>query len=92
MPKQPRLNGAIALASNSPGMPTGYGNQSKLLAERLIGSGLEFAALSNYGLEGARSELKIANKSVPHYPRGFGLYSTDVIPVWYKDFANQHPD
>lgn len=92
MPKQPRLNGAIALASNSPGMPTGYGNQSKLLAEKLIESGLEFAALSNYGLEGTKSELKIANKSVPHYPRGFGLYSTDVIPVWFKDFANQHPD
>ena len=62
MSKQPRINGAIALASNSPGMPTGYGNQAKLLAEHAIRSGMKFAALSNYGLEGAHSTLDIAGE------------------------------
>jgi glycosyltransferase involved in cell wall biosynthesis len=92
MPKQPRINGAIALASNSPGMPTGYGNQGKLLAERAIRSGIKFAALSNYGLEGAHSTLDIAGQKVPHYPRGFTHYSVDVMDIWYQDFANKHPE
>ena len=89
---QPSLKGAVALASNTPGMPTGYGNQGAMLAERMLRSGLKFAALSNFGLEGKQSTLKIAGKEVPHYPRGLTNYSDDVIPVWYQDFANQHPD
>ena len=89
---QPSLKGAVALASNTPGMPTGYGNQGAMLAERMLRSGLKFAALSNFGLEGKKSTLKIAGKEVPHYPRGLTNYSDDVIPVWYKDFAEQHPD
>lgn len=92
MSKQPRIKGAVALASNSPGMPTGYGNQGKLLAERMIRSGMKFAALSNYGLEGTHSTLEIAGEKVPHYPRGFTLYSTDVMEPWFKDFANRHKD
>lgn len=89
---KPSLKGAVALASNTPGMPTGYGNQAKLLADRMLSSGLEFAAFSNYGLEGAKSELKIGNKTVPHYPRGITPYSLDVIPAWYQDFAGKNPD
>jgi glycosyltransferase involved in cell wall biosynthesis len=92
MSKQPRINGAIALASNSPGMPTGYGNQAKLLAEHAIRSGMKFASLSNYGLEGAHSTLDIAGEKVPHYPRGFTLYSTDVMQPWYDDFSSKHKD
>jgi glycosyltransferase involved in cell wall biosynthesis len=92
MSKQPRINGAIALASNSPGMPTGYGNQGKLLAEHAIQSGMKFASLSNYGLEGAHTTLDIAGQKVPHYPRGFTLYSVDVMDTWYNDFANRHKD
>ena len=91
MPK-PSLKGAVALASNTPGMPTGYGNQAQMLAERMIRSGLEFASFSNYGLEGKQSNLQIAGKTVPHYPRGLTNYSVDVIPTWYDDFASQHPD
>lgn len=73
-------------------MPTGYGNQGKLFAERAIRSGMKFAALSNYGLEGAHSTLDIAGEKVPHYPRGFTHYSVDVMDTWYKDFANRHKD
>lgn len=89
---KPSLKGAVALASNSPGMPTGYGNQGQLLAERMIRSGLKFAALSNYGQEGAKGTLDIAGQKVPHYPKGLSLYSEDVIPHWYEDFASQNPD
>ena len=92
MSKQPSIKGAVALASNSPGMPTGYGNQGKLLAERMIRSGMKFASLSNYGLEGTHSTLEIAGEKVPHYPRGFTLYSTDVMEPWFKDFASRHKD
>ena len=89
---KPRLKGAVALASNTPGMPTGYGNQGMLLAEHMIRSGLEFAALSNYGLEGKRGKLDIAGKQVDHYPRGLTPYGIDVIPHWVNDFASKHPD
>lgn len=89
---KPRINGAVALASNSPGAPTGYGNQGQLLAERMIRSGIKFASLSNYGLEGRHEILTIAGQKVPHYPRGFTHYSIDVIPTWMNDFANKNQD
>jgi glycosyltransferase involved in cell wall biosynthesis len=92
MPTYEKIKGAIALASNTPGMPTGYGNQGQLLAERLIRHGMQFAALSNYGLEGRKDTLKIAGKEVPHYPRGLTLYSVDVMKQWTDDFAAKHPD
>ena len=89
---KPSLKGAVALASNTPGVSTGYGNQGKQLAERMIKAGLEFASLSNYGLEGRHETLQIAGKQVPHYPRGVSLYSEDVAPIWHEDFASKHPD
>jgi glycosyltransferase involved in cell wall biosynthesis len=92
MPTYEKIKGAIALASNTPGMPTGYGNQGQLLAERLIRHGMQFAALSNYGLEGRKDTLKIAGKEVPHYPRGLSLYSVDVMKQWTDDFAAKHPE
>jgi glycosyltransferase involved in cell wall biosynthesis len=92
MPTYEKLNGAVSLASNSPGMPTGYGQQALLLAERLVRHGIKFAALSNYGLQGVKSELVIGGKKVPHYPTGLSQYSTDVMPAWSQDFSSQHPD
>jgi hypothetical protein len=47
-----KLNGAISIASNSPGMPTGYGVQAKMLTDRLKRHSVDVAILSNYGLEG----------------------------------------
>ena len=87
-----KLKGAVALASNSPGMPTGYGNQGKQLGERMIRSGLEFAALSNYGLEGKKDTIELAGKKVLHFPKGLHPYSADVMPVWTQEFAAMHPD
>jgi glycosyltransferase involved in cell wall biosynthesis len=87
-----KLKGAVSLASNSPGMPTGYGNQAKLLLERMVRAGLEVAALSNYGLEGTRSTLPIGGKQIPHYPKGLDLYSRDAIPAHVTHFKQQHPE
>lgn len=87
-----KLKGAVSLASNTPGMPTGYGNQGKLLLERMIRAGLEVSALSNYGLEGSQSTLTLAGKQIPHYPRGLDIYSRDAIPSHVQHFRQQHPD
>ena len=86
------LKAAIALASNSPGTPTGYGQQGKQLVERMLKHGMKVAALSNYGLEGQQTELVIDKHKIPHYPKGLTLYSADVIPVWSQDFFNKHKD
>lgn len=91
MPTYEYLQGAVALASNSPGMPTGYGNQAMLLAQRMIRHGLSFASLSNYGVEGKKTSMKIQGKEIPVYPRGLTAYSLDVIPTWVQDFASQNP-
>lgn len=82
---------AISFASNTPGMPTGYGQQGHQVITRMLRHGMKVAALSNYGLEGAKSELQVGNKKIPHYPRGLTAYGTDVMPIWAKDFADQHP-
>ena len=87
-----KLKGAVSLASNSPGMPTGYGNQAKLLLERMVRHGLEVASLSNYGLEGRPSTITVGGKSIPHYHRGLDLYSRDAIPHHVSDFTSKHSD
>lgn len=86
------LQGAVSFASNTPGMPTGYGQQGKLLVSRMLRHGLKVAALSNFGLEGANSTLEMQGTKIPHYARGLSQYSTDVMPVWAKDHASKNPD
>jgi len=77
---------AISIASNSPGTPTGYGVQALLLAERLKRDGYDVAALSNYGLEGNISTLETKHGKIKHYPRGYTLYSGDVLNLHHNDF------
>jgi len=83
-----KINGAIALASNSPGAPTGYGVQADYLVPRLMRHGIKTAVLSNYGLEGYKSVIKTPYGKVPHYPKGLSTHSADVIPTWYEDFMS----
>lgn len=85
-----KINGVISVASNSYDTPTGYGQQAKQLIDRLVKHGIKTANLSNYGLQGMRSEIKTPHGKVPHYPMGFKQYSDDVIPIWHKDFSNQY--
>lgn len=75
---------AISLASNSPGMPTGYGVQALLVAERLKRDGYDVAALSNFGLEGNISTLETKHGKIKHYPRGYTLYSGDVLKLHHE--------
>ena len=86
------LKAAIAFGSNSPGTPTGYGQQGKQLITRMLRHGMKVAALSNYGLEGQQTELTFGKEKIPHYPKGLTLYSADVYPIWAADFHTKHPD
>lgn len=87
-----KLHGVISVASNSYGMPTGYGKQTQLLIDRMVKHGLKVANFSNYGLQGSMSEIKTPHGKIPHYPMGYKQYSEDVIPVWQQHFTSQYPD
>jgi len=74
-----KLNGAVSIASNNPGVPTGYGVQAKMLVDRLMRHNVDTAVLSNYGTEGAMSSYQSPFGEVPIYPRGMTGYSVDVV-------------
>lgn len=78
---------AFSLASNSPGVATGYGVQAQLLVERLLKDSYDVAALSNFGLEGSHSTIETKHGSIKHYPKGLTLYSADVMKEWHDDFV-----
>jgi glycosyltransferase involved in cell wall biosynthesis len=85
-----KLNGAISVASNTPGMPTGYGVQAKMLTDRLLRHNVDVAILSNYGLEGGMSTYKSKFGTADVYPRGLTLYSSDVMqPFHMKHLAGR---
>lgn len=92
MPTVEKIRGAVTLASNSIGSPTGYGVQGQLLVEKMLKHGLKVANLSNYGLEGSISKIRTKHGDVAHYPKGYKAYSDDVIPLWYNHFSDQHPE
>lgn len=75
-----QIQGVITLASNSPGTPTGYGQQMQYLVDRLVRHGIKTGVASNFGLEGYVTEIKVKGGKVAHYPRGLTLYSDDVLP------------
>lgn len=84
----PKLKGIVSVLSNSPYTPTGYGVQAGYLVDRLKRDGVNVAALSNFGLEGANGVLQTAFGEIPHYARGFEPYSNDVIPMNHKHHVN----
>jgi glycosyltransferase involved in cell wall biosynthesis len=83
MGKPEKLEGVVSLASNSPGTPTGYGQQAQYLVERFVRHGVHTAALSNFGLEGRFEDLRVKGGKVAHYPRGLTQYSDDVMPIYH---------
>jgi glycosyltransferase involved in cell wall biosynthesis len=89
--KTEKFAGAISIASNSPGAPTGYGVQSQYLVERLLKHGFKVAALSNYGLEGKIETVQAKTGKYTHYPKGFKPYGDDAIPVWHGQHKEQNP-
>lgn len=76
-----KMTGTVSVWSNSYDAPTGYGQQVKYLVDRLKRSGIDTAMLSNYGLEGTKSNIKTPYGKVPHFARGLDQYSNDVAPV-----------
>lgn len=84
-----KIEGAFAFASNTPGMPTGYGTQAYQLIDRMLKAGVNVASLSNYGFEGTIGETVVGGKTIAHYPKGFTPYSGDVITQWFNHYAQQ---
>jgi glycosyltransferase involved in cell wall biosynthesis len=78
---------AVAIASNSVGMPTGYGVQAELIANRLLHAKAKVASFSNYGLEGKISDIKTPFGTIDHYPKGLSTYSDDIIPEHFAHFS-----
>lgn len=78
---------AILWSSNSPYAATGYGQQTEQVITRLQAAGHKVALASNYGLEGTVTEWR----GMRHYPRGFDLYSNDVVPAHYMAWAHENP-
>lgn len=87
-----KINGLVSFASNSPGVPTGYGQQGEYLINRMIKAGMTVAAMSNYGHEGGIETLKLQTGKIPHYPRSFTGYSVDSLPYNHRHFKDQHKD
>lgn len=88
-----KLKGTVTVFSNSPGMPTGYGQQTEYLVRRMKRDGLDVAVQSNYGVEGQDTEWESGYGKVPQFARGYELYSTDVVypnhTNWMSKFPNQ---
>ena len=78
---------AILWSSNSPFAATGYGQQTAQVIERLDKAGHKVAIASNYGLEGTVTEWR----GMKHFPRGFDLYSNDVVPAHMMAWAHENP-
>ena len=91
MPTYEKFNANLMIASNTLGVPTGYGQQGAQLAERLLRHGFNVANASNYGLEGRTDTIKLKTGTVTHYPRGMRQYSEDVLPTWFNQFNLDNP-
>lgn len=89
-PTQKKLKGTVSVWSNSPGQPTGYGQQAEYLIERLKRDGADVAASSNYGLEGSLTTYKTKFGEIPHYPRGLETYSNDVGPMHHAHWKSRN--
>jgi len=74
-----KLKGTVTVFSNSPGMPTGYGQQTEYLVARMKRDGLDVAVQSNYGVEGQDTDWETGYGKIPQFARGYELYSTDVV-------------
>lgn len=86
MPTYEKLNGVVSVFSNSPTVPSGYGQQMAHLIPHLVRHGLDTAILSNYGNEAQVTEFKTPYGKATHYPKSFIPHSVDTIAMRH----NQH--
>jgi glycosyltransferase involved in cell wall biosynthesis len=87
-----KINGLVSFASNSPGVPTGYGQQAEYLSNRMLKAGITLAIMSNYGNEGGIQPLKLQAGKATHYPRSFTGYSVDTLAANHNHFRSKHRD
>ncbi len=72
----------IALMSNSPWAPSGYGQQCAQLAPRLKAAGHEVIIFSNYGLQASKAEWQ----GIDVYPPKDDVWLNDVIEDYCATF------
>lgn len=87
-----KIQGLLSFASNSPGTPTGYGQQAEYLTNRISQTGIKLAIMSNFGNEGSIQSLKLRGGKVPHYPRSFSGYSVDTLPLNHHHWQSKNDE
>lgn len=80
----------ILWVSNAPWAGTGYGQQTAQVVPRLAKDN-DVAIVANYGLEGAPTTWGANGVQIPVYPRGYDIWSNDVIPAHMHDWSNRNP-
>lgn len=79
--------------SNAPHAGTGYGEQTKLVAERMLRDKHQLAIAANYGISGAvmgwQTQTPDGAVGAPVLPQGYDQYSNDVVRAHYDAFAGQ---
>lgn len=69
----------IAIFSNAPWSPTGYGTQAAQLSKRLIADGHEVGFIANWGLSSGPPQHW---GGMPVFPQGLTGYSLDTANFW----------
>lgn len=78
----------IAVWSNAPHAPTGYGQQCAQLTKRLKADGHEVAVIANWGLTGAPMTT---DDGVMVFPQGSHPYSIDVADIHARNWFGGEP-
>lgn len=86
------LNLTVTTYSNSPGQPTGYGQQIETFIEKLLRHGAKVGHASNYGVEGQNTTYKTKFGEIPHFAKGYDPMSQDSAVIAYKQMVNKHPE
>ena len=74
--------------SNAAFAGTGYGTQTKQVVSRMVADGHAIAVAANYGLEATCTTWE----GIEHFPRGFDMYSQDMVNPYFVDWSRQHPE
>lgn len=77
----------ILIHSNGPQVPTGYGVQTALLAERLKAAGHDVAISAYFGQPSGMGRWR----DIPMYPQGFDPYSNDILHQHAMHFFDGDP-
>lgn len=72
----------ILIHSNAPFAPSGYANQTALMAERFKGLGHDVAISAFFGLQAG----KLNWRGIPIYPAGFEPFGNDIAAAHAKHF------